>query len=273
VTAAWHGADSTVQYRMTTIVPTQRTDDETSAPSAALPELSVHKGDLVLERGLHQEIGWERKTDASGLSVVVFADQVDNPVLEAMTRMAADGNGETLDQFGLVDQASGLMRAAGPGFFTAGLMATADHRLPGDNQIRISFANGDALVMPAARRALPVSAILASAHPRRATMYSISLSGTLDGSGTRWRASYRWQPEDTVTPVAAFAGNAAEPFFNVSLRQPVNCRHEGQRSVDVLVDVHNLLAQGYRPFVLGDGSVLMFAQDQRSVSGGFAFTF
>jgi hypothetical protein len=33
------------------------------------------------------------------------------------------------------------------------------------------------------------------------------------------------------------------------------------------------LAQGFRPFVLTDGSVLMFAQDQRSFSGGFAFTF
>ena len=152
-------------------------------------------------------------------------------------------------------------------------MATAEHRLPGDNQIRVSFANGDALVMPAARRALPFNAVLASARPRRAPMYSISLSGTLDGTGTRWHASYRWQPEDTVTRVAPFAGDAAEPFFNLHLRQPVNCRREGGRSVDVMVDVHNLLAQGFRPFVLTDGSVLMFAQDQRSVSGGFAFTF
>jgi hypothetical protein len=41
----------------------------------------------------------------------------------------------------------------------------------------------------------------------------------------------------------------------------------------VMIDVHNLLAQGFRPVVLSDGSVLMFAQGQRSVSGGFAFTF
>jgi hypothetical protein len=73
--------------------------------------------------------------------------------------------------------------------------------------------------------------------------------------------------------VAPFAGDAAEPFFNLHLRQPVNYRREGGRTVDVMVDVHNLLAQGFRPFVLTDGSVLMFAQDQRSVSGGFAFTF
>jgi hypothetical protein len=179
---------------------------------------------------------------------------MDNPVIEAMTRVAAGGDVQITER-ALFDRANGMMRAAGPGFFTAGVMVTAEHRLPGENQIRISFANGDALVMPASRRALPLGAVLASARPRRAQMYSISLSGTLDGTGTRWHAG------------------AAEPFLNLHLRQPVSCRHEGPRSVDVMVDVHNLLAQGFRPYMLSDGSVLMFAQDQRSVSGGFAFTF
>ncbi len=271
VTAGWRNGNSTVQYRMTTIVPGTRVDGE-SESAGWLPAVSVQNGRLVLERGVHQEMGWERKTNVSGVAFLVYADRMDHPVLEAMTRMAPDS--ET--QFGgdaLIDSSAHLIRASGPNFFTAGVMATVDHRLPADSEIRVSFANGDALVMPAARRAMPFNAILAAARPRRATMYSISLSGTLDGTGTRWRASYRWQPEETVTRVAPFAGDAAEPFFNLHLRQPVNCRREGGRSVDVMVDIHNLLAQGFRPFVLTDGSVLMFAQDQRSVSGGFAFTF
>jgi hypothetical protein len=37
--------------------------------------------------------------------------------------------------------------------------------------------------------------------------------------------------------------------------------------------VNNLLTQGYRPYVLSDGSVLIFAQGQRSFSGGLAFNF
>jgi len=271
VTAGWRNGESTVRYRMTTVVPGMRSGDESEA-ATWLPALSVRNGNLALEHGLHQELGWERKTDASGLAFLVYADRMDNPVMEAITRMAAGGD-EQIAGNALLDRAGGLMRTAGPGFFTAGVMATAEHRLPGESQIRVSFANGDALVMPASRRAMPVGAVLASAHPRRAQMYSISLSGTLDGTGTRWHASYRWQPEDTVTQVAPFATGAAEPFFNLHLRQPVSCRHEGPRSVDVLVDVHNLLAQGFRPYVLNDGSVLVFAQDQRSVSGGFAFTF
>jgi len=271
VSAAWRGDDSTVRYRLSTVVPSVRTD-YTGNAAAMLPALSVREGRLALERGLHQEIGWERTADASGVAVVLFADRMENPVLEAMAHFAPGGDPQIASS-ALLDRTSGILRATGPGFSGAGFMATAEHRLPGDNQIRLSFANGNALVMPASRRPIPFSAVLASAHPRRAPMYSISLSGILEGTGTRWHASYRWQPEDTVTRVAPFAADAAEPFFNLHLRQPVNSRREGGRSLEVLLDMHNLLAQGFRPFVLSDGSLLMFAQDQRSFSGGLAFTF
>jgi hypothetical protein len=271
VSAAWHGDDSTVRYRMTTMAPARRSGAEDRA-SAVLPSFSIRDGDLVLQHGLHQEIGWERRTDGSGMAVLFFADRLENPILEAMTHCAAGGSAQ-IESSALFDRESGILRAAGPGFSSTGFVATAEHRLPGDNRVRLSFANGNALVMPASKRALPFNAALASARPRRAAMYSISLSGTLEGTGTRWHASYRWQPEDTVTPVAAFASDGAEPFFNLHFRQPVNSHHDGGKSLDVMLDLHNLLAQGYRPFVLSDGSLLMFAQDQRSVSGGLAFTF
>ena len=271
VTAGWRSGDTALHYGMTTIVPGVQHRGESEA-AAWLPALSVHKGALVLERGLHQELGWDRKTETSGIAFVVYADHLDNPVVEAMTHLNPRGAAQLAGN-ALIDPASGIMRAAGPAFSTTGFMATAERHVRGDNEIRVSFANGDALVMPAVTRAVPFSGVLASVHPRRVPMYSISLSGTLEGTGTRWHASYRWQPEDTVTQVAPFAANAAEPYFNLHFRQPVTYRREGQRRVDVMVDVHNLLAQGFRPFFLGDGSVLLFAQDQRSFSGGFAFTF
>jgi hypothetical protein len=40
-----------------------------------------------------------------------------------------------------------------------------------------------------------------------------------------------------------------------------------------VVDMRNLLAQGYCPFVTPDGSTLFFAQADRSIAGGIAFTF
>jgi hypothetical protein len=214
---------------------------------------------------LHQEIGWERQTDASAMAFLVYADRYENPVMEASGHFGSFTPA-------LYDRKSGLMRAAGPNFTGAGIVATVEHRLPGGSHMRLRYANGDALVVPASVHTQGLAQVFSSARPRHAQTYSISLSGTLDGTGTRWHASYRWQPADTITAVAPYAESSVEPYLNIHLRQPFHTRHEGV-GVEALLDVRNLLAQGYQPFLLSDGSMLVFAQDQRSFGGGVAFTF
>jgi hypothetical protein len=268
LTVGWHGGTSTVRYRLATAVPGIQAQP---GHGTSLPALAMKNGSLSLEHGLHQEISWERQTDVSGMSVVVYRDSLSNPVVEAMTREGAGGLDTAGD--GLLDHSSGLLRAAGPGYSSAGIVAAVERRSAHGNSVRLSYANGDALVMTAAQRPASLGMLMASAHPRRTQMYSLSLSGILDGTGTRWRASYRWQPENTVTRVAPFAADASEPYLNVHLRQPVCLHREGVRSLDAMFDLKNMLAQGDRPFVLSDGSLLVFAQDQRSVSAGLAFTF
>jgi hypothetical protein len=277
VSAGYREGNSTIRYRLATALPSRQDGDETEA-RAWLPELSMRNGRLAIERGLHQEIGWERRTDTSGMSVVLFADRLDNPVLEAMSRSASGGSDAAGLPAVLFDPASGLMRAAGPDFSTAGVLATVERRLPGGDLIRVSYANGDALAMASSssqRAAAPPNLlqVLTAVHPRRAQMYALSVSGTLDGTGTRWRASYRWQPEDTVTSIAPYAANAVEPYLNLHLRQPIHRCRDGVSGFEALLDVRNLLAQGYRPYLMSDGSLLMFAQEQRGFQGGLAFTF
>ena len=277
VSVGYREGNSTVRYRLATALPATQDADETEA-RAWLPELSVRNGQLTIERGLHQEIGWERGTDTSGMSVVLFADRLDNPVLEAMSRSASGGSDAAGLPAVLFDPASGLMRASGPDFSTAGVLATVERRLPGGDLIRVSYANGDALAMASSssqRAAAPPNLlqVLTAVHPRRAQMYALSVSGTLDGTGTRWRASYRWQPEDTVTSIAPYAANAVEPYLNLHLRQPIHRCRDGVSGFEALLDVRNLLAQGYRPYLMSDGSLLMFAQEQRGFQGGLAFTF
>jgi hypothetical protein len=168
------------------------------------------------------------------------------------------------------------MHAAGPNFSSAGMLASVGHRLPGGNQLSVSYATGNALTMgesTAADGPEGLAQLLASAHPSYVQSYSISLSGTLDGSGTRWQASYRWQPESTITSVAPFALNATQPYLSIRLRQRLHSTGDGSGGLQALIDLRNLLAQGYRPYLLSDGSLLFFAQDQRGISGGLAFTF
>lgn len=265
----WRRGNSEIRYRMATAVPVLGAD--ASMTAGFLPAVEMASGRLVVERGMHQELGWERRTDSSGMQILLYADSISNPMLEASTQSADRMN---FTGQALVDPASGLMRTAGEGFSTAGVVATIEHRLPGGNSVRLSYANGDALVISSVHGATALSSLVSAAKPRRTQMYSLSLSGTIEGTGTRWRASYSWQPEQTLTQVAPYAVDAAEPFLNLHVRQPIYRIHgEHTHSIDAMVDARNLLAQGYRSFVLNDGSLLIFAQDQRSLNAGLAFTF
>ena len=264
--AGWRGGNSTIRYHMATLLPGAPDSEETEARSW-LPALSARNGALAIEHGMHQELGWDRRTDRTGIAVRVFDDRIDNPVLEAASRFAAgDSEAATV----LLDPSSGLFHAAGPRFTTAGIEAGFERCLPGGNHARLSYANGDALAVPTLPQSLSLAQALAGVHPRRAQAYSLSLSGTLEGTGTRWRASYHWQPEDSVTQVAPFAEEAAAPWLNMHLHQPIHLR---RGSFEAILDLRNMLAEGYRPYLLSDGSLVIFAQQQRSLRAGLAFNF
>jgi hypothetical protein len=264
----WRNGNTTLRYRMATAVAPEAHADELRA-STWMPAASLREGRLVLEHGMHQEIGWERSTDGSRLSVTVFTEKLENPAMEAslnQTMVPAEGV--------LVDSSSNLLRAAGPDFSSTGITASLERTLPAGNRVRLSYANGDALAVSASSRPVALAQLFAAARPRRVQTYALALSGTLEGTGTHWRASYRWQPEDTVTAVAPFAEDASAPYLNLHLRQPLHTSHrQGTANVEALLDVRNLLAEGYRPYITSDGALLIFAQDQRAVRAGLAFTF
>ena len=245
-------------------------------PARWLPVVSTRNGALVMEHGLHQELGWSTSAGPAEMRLVVYGDDIENPMIEGSGRLTS---GDEAGQWLLVDGASGLLRAAGPNYSTTGMLASVESQLPGHNRIKLSYASGDALVLHSASlsmRPTDVSTILAGAQTRRAQMYSLALSGTSETTGTHWRASYRWQPEDTVTEVAPFAVDASEPYLNIYIRQPIHLvrvNREGPGGLEAQLDLRNLLAEGYQPFLTSDGSHLYFAQAQRCVTGGLAFNF
>ncbi|WP_263354865.1 carboxypeptidase-like regulatory domain-containing protein [Acidicapsa acidisoli] len=264
-----HHGQGALEYR----VATARTADPEggeSLPGQWLPVLSERNGALVLEHGLHQELGWSTSAGPAEVQLVFYGDTLENPMIEGFGHLNASADA---GQWMLVDGASGLLRTAGPNYSTTGMLASVESRLPGHNRVKLSYASGDALVMQATTKPEDVATIVQGAHSRRAQMYSIALSGTAEGTGTRWRASYRWQPESTVTQVAPFAVDASEPYLNVYIRQPIWVNRQGPGGVEAQVDLRNLLAEGYQPFLTSDGSRLYFAQAQRCVRGGLAFTF
>jgi hypothetical protein len=107
--------------------------------------------------------------------------------------------------------------------------------------------------------------------------YSVAgkMSGTLPRFKTRWIASYRWINGPTLTPVDMFNASAgqADPYLNIFFRQPIPGTRFLNNHVDAVVDVRNLLAQGYIPLLGQDGHTVYLVQSARSVRGGVAFTF
>ncbi len=268
-TVVWRGGDTEVSYHYATSRNAQRADDLDQYASAVAIVTESH-GVLQLERGLHQEMQVAHIGDRTRVEMAVYRDRMTNPVVHGGGPLSpADLN----SGYVVYDPVTELLNVAGGDYTTKGVVGDLKRQIHGDTWLTLGFADGDALSMPKFAQPTSIQAGLSSLKPRRTQMVSASLSGKISQTGTHWRASYRWQPEDTVTAVAPYDMTTPDAYLNILLRQPLHCWHLLPSGVEALVDVRNLLAEGYRPFVTSDGSILYFAQTDRSVRGGVSFTF
>jgi hypothetical protein len=101
------------------------------------------------------------------------------------------------------------------------------------------------------------------------------LSGKVPRTKTQWTASYKWTNGQALTPVDQFDASAgeAEPYLDVFIRQPIPQGHFIPAQMEALVDIRNLMAQGYVPIVGQDGQTIYLVQSARSIRGGVAFSF
>ena len=97
-------------------------------------------------------------------------------------------------------------------------------------------------------------------------------SGLLPVCKTRWIASYRWTSGQALTPVDMFDASAgqADPYLSFFIRQPIPGTSFLPGHMDALIDVRNLLAQGYVPMLGQDGRTVYLVQSARAVRGGLA---
>jgi hypothetical protein len=101
------------------------------------------------------------------------------------------------------------------------------------------------------------------------------LTGFVPKSNTRWMASYRWIDGQALTPIDAFNASAgqADPYLNLFIRQPIPGTGFFPGHLEAIVDLRNLLAEGYVPVLGHDGHTVYLVQSARAVRGGVAFTF
>lgn len=265
----WHTGDQTIGYRVATSRTAQR-GEELDQESSVASNVAENAGAIELEQALHQELSFEDSTDRLQTRVVLYHDRIAHPVVSGGGQLTeADLRGGNA----IYDPLTELIQVAGNNFSSTGVIAGVKSKIAKDTWLGAGLADGDALATPIFLALPTLSDALAQLSPRHAQMYSVSITSRIAESGTAWRASYRWQPSNTVTAIAPFDTNAPDAYLSFFIRQPLRCGHMLPDGMEALVDVRNLLAQGYRPFVTRDGSVLYFAQADRSIRGGLSFSF
>lgn len=262
--------NTAISYRMSTAPGIQQVED-LDKQATVEPKLAQRNGQLVMEQGLHQELAIARNDGNTHMKVTVWHEHLDHPVMSGGgTVSPADWAGGNL----LYDGSSDLLRATGESLAGDGVLGELEQRVNASTWITFDVALGDALAMSeAAPQTQSLSEALAAMNGRETPMYSASVRSRVAATGTQLRASYRWQASSTLTPVDAFATGLPDPYFSILVRQPIRYRRMIPNGVEALVDVRNLFAEGYRPFVSRDGSTLYFAEAARCVQGGVSFTF
>jgi hypothetical protein len=104
---------------------------------------------------------------------------------------------------------------------------------------------------------------------------AFKLAGTLPHAKTQWITSYKWMSGSGLTSVDVFNSGPGQtdPYLNVFIRQPLPGTSFMPGKLEALVDLRNMLAQGYRPVLGPDGQTVYLVQAARSIRGGVAFVF
>jgi hypothetical protein len=101
------------------------------------------------------------------------------------------------------------------------------------------------------------------------------ISGKVQRTGSRWIASYRWTSGEALLPVDLFdtSPGQTDPYLNFFIRQPIPNLGFLPSHMEVLLEIRNLLAQGYVPVMGSDGRTVYLVQSARALRAGVAFNF
>jgi hypothetical protein len=271
-TADLHLSPNTVvEYRYTSSRPTGTMANDSDVESTDLgdagPRVSIASFSPALERAHHQEISISRRIGRTSLQAAYYSDRVSNTVLTGVGAVGA-GGGELLS-----DVDSGTFSYQGRDLDTNGLRVVLQRKLASDLTATLDYGYGG--VLDLARPDVELQEARESLSTVRRHAFSGKLSGRVPGCKTHWTSSYGWVSGRGLTPVDMFNASAgqSDPYLNVFLRQPLPGFGFLPVHMEAMLDLRNLMAQGYVPVMGQDGRTVYLVQSARSVRGGLAFTF
>ncbi|HTT23356.1 MAG TPA: carboxypeptidase-like regulatory domain-containing protein [Candidatus Sulfotelmatobacter sp.] len=260
--------NTVVEYDYTTSRPTTRTEKGfDSAPadlSESNPRVSLASFSPKIESAHHQEVSLSQRVGKTNLQVAMFADRITDPALTGLGEVTSAGG------FLLPDITSGTFSYTGRSFDTSGVRVVVQHRFASDLTATLDYGFGGVLEL--SHPDIPIQQAQQWMSTERRHALAAKLSGTFDRTHTRWIASYRWIKGPALTSVDMFNASPgqSDPFLNIFIRQPIPTLGG---HMEALIDIRNLLAQGYVPVLGQDGQTVYLVDSARSVRGGVAFTF
>jgi hypothetical protein len=265
--------DTVVEYSYATSRPNLRSESEKgfdSAPadlSESDPRVSLLNYTTKVERAHHQELSVSHRMGKNSLQVAAFSDRVADPSLTGIGEVSSVGG------FLLPDLSSGTFSYAGKNLDTKGMRVVLEHKFSSDLAATVDYAFGD--VLDLARPDVSLQDAQQFISTQRRHSIAAKFSGTAPRTHTRWIASYRWVNGSAITPVDMYNSSPgqSDPFLNVFVRQPIPSVGFLNGHMEAIIDLRNLLAQGYVPVLGQDGQTVYLVQSARSVRGGVAFTF
>ena len=240
-----------------------------------LPVAAIYQGRLQTDGGVHQELSVGRKTGRGMVQVAYYADSLNRVAVSGGGALApADiaATGQSGANGIIADSTTGNFRFLSAGYKTQGLNVTMTEPLTTNLWLAVEYGTGAGL---AAKDGVVISLPEAGSDlaPVSARTATLALKGRVLRSGTALRAAYRWQPSRLVTAVDPYAPFSDQAYLSCYLRQSLRLGRLLPPGLEATVDVTNLLAQGYRPFLSADGQTLFLAQSPRTMQAGLAFTF
>jgi len=241
-------------------------DPASSDPSVAGPRMSVTDFSPAVERARHQEVSISQRVGKNNMQLAFFSDAIADPVLTGIGEVSAD-SGEVLP-----DIYSGTFSYQGNDFATRGVRVVLQRKLLSDLTATLDYAYGGVLDLSRPDIQLEDARDFIRAETRQAV--AAKFSGTVPKAKTHLIASYRYTGGRPLTAVDLFNTSAgqSDPYFNLFIRQPIPTSFLAGH-LELLIDLRNLLAQGYVPVLGQDGRTVYLVQSARCVRGGLAFSF
>ncbi len=268
-----HVARNTVlEYKYTTSEPNKSGMGLDAGPAEVAqngPRVSLYNNNPLLENAHHHELSLsQRLGDDNSVQLAYYRDRISDPELLGVGEIDSDAG------YFLPDVYSGTFSFTGSELKAQGVRLVYERKLGDSLLAALDYDYGGVLELDQPG----IDWSLVHDNLKQAWRHSVALklNGKLNHSHTSWMASYRWISGQAVTPVDMFNASAGQtdPFFNVFLRQAIPRWHflPGGH-MEAIVDLRNLLAQGYVPMLGPDGKTVYLVQSARSVRGGVSFTF